>query len=262
MPYAEMNGLRLYYEEEGTGPPLVLLNAVTGTVDEPHWGGGWATLRPFLAQRHHVVHVEGRGHGRTDNPGGADAYTLATLAADIRALIEHLDLAPAHVAGFSHGASVGRELAFAHPAAVPSVVGIGASYTNDDKTEAGYRLLDPDRIEREDRAWAADLAQRLDPGHAPGHWRDLLRWAIASETAARSYALDDLARIGVPTLWIAGENEFWFELDQLVAMKRHIPGAELLIVNHAGHAPQRTHPHLVGPAIVDFLSRQDERQRP
>ena len=83
MPYADANGLRLYYEEEGSGPPLVLLNGALATLDEPS-RGGWATLRPFLTQRYRVVHVEGRGHGRTDNPGGPDAYTLATLAADTR----------------------------------------------------------------------------------------------------------------------------------------------------------------------------------
>jgi pimeloyl-ACP methyl ester carboxylesterase len=45
---------------------------------------------------------------------------------------------------------------------------------------------------------------------------------------------------------IAQDDE-WFELEQPVAMKRHIPGAELLIFNHAGHAAQQTHPHLVDP---------------
>ena len=87
MPYAAVNGLRLYYEEEGTGPPLVLLNAATLTIDGPG-RGGWATLRPYLAERYRVVHVEQRGHGRTDNPGGGAAYTRATLAADVAALIE------------------------------------------------------------------------------------------------------------------------------------------------------------------------------
>ena len=114
MPYAAVNGLRLYYEEEGSGPPLVLLNGAYGTLDG-EVRGGWGTLRPFLAPRFRVVHVEARGHGRTDNPGGADAYTLPTLAADVAALIEQLGLAPAHVAGFSHGALVGLELAVAHP---------------------------------------------------------------------------------------------------------------------------------------------------
>ena len=80
-------------------------------------------------------------------------------------------------------------------------------------------------------------------------------------TAPRSYTAADLERIAVPTLWIAGENDPWFELDQHLTLKRHIPGAELLLVNHAGHLVQLTHPHLVGPAIVDFLTRSDERRR-
>ena len=102
---------------------------------------------------------------------------------------------------------------------------------------------------------AADLARRHDPHHTPGYWRDLLRWVIAANTAAPAYAVEDLHRIRVPTLWIAGDNDPWFELDQPLAMKRHIPGAELLIVNHAGHFPQMSHPHLVGPTILDFLTR-------
>ena len=260
MPYASVNGLRLYYEEQGSGPPLVLLNAATGTVDEPVFGGGWATLRPFLAQRFRVVHVEGRGCGRTDNPGGAAAYTYATLAADAAALIQHLGVAPAHVAGISEGGNVGLELAVTSPTAVRSVVGIGVNYTNDAKTVAALAGLDPEHLEQQAPAMAAALARRHDPHHAPGYWRDLLRWIIAANTAAPAYAVEDLRRIPVPTLWIAGENVPWFELEQPLALKRHVPGAELLLVNHAGHFVQMSHPHLVGPAIADFLTRADARR--
>jgi pimeloyl-ACP methyl ester carboxylesterase len=259
MPYAEANGLRQYYEEEGAGPALVLLNGAFGTLDATH-RGGWGALRPFLAQRFRVVQVEARAHGRTDNPGGPDAYTLPTLAADIAALIEQLGLAPAHVAGFSLGGVVGLELAFAHPRVVRAVVGVGACYTNDAKTLAGCQRFDPDRVEREDPALAAEYARRHDPYHGPGHWRDLLRWTISPSATDPSYTAEDLGRIAVPALWIAGEDDPFFELDQLLTMKRSIPGAEILIVNHAGHGPQITHPHLVGPAIVDFLSRSDARR--
>jgi pimeloyl-ACP methyl ester carboxylesterase len=255
MPYASVNGLRLYYEEQGSGPPLVLLNGATGTVDEPVYGGGWATLRPFLAQRFRVVHVEGRGCGRTDNPGGPDAYTYATLAADAAALIQQLGVAPAHVAGFSEGGIVALGLAVTNSPAVRSVVGIGVNYTNDAKTAAGLAGLEPGHVEQQAPAFAAALARRHDPHHAPGYWRDLLRWVIAANTAAPAYAVEDLRRIRVPTLWIAGDDDPWFELDQPLAMKRHIAGAELLLVNHAGHQPHLTHPHLVGPAIADFLAR-------
>jgi pimeloyl-ACP methyl ester carboxylesterase len=259
MPYAVANGLQQYYEEEGSGPPLVLLNGGFGTVDatiNSHWA-----LRPFLAQRFHIVHVEARAHGRTDNPDEPDSYTLPTLAADIAALIEQLGLAPAHVAGFSLGGIVGLELALAHPRMVRSVVGLGTNYTPDAKTRAGLQRFDPDRLEREEPAWAAEYARRHDPHHGLGHWRDLLGWVRAVAAAPRSYTAEDLGRITVPTLWIAGENDFAFELDQLLTMKRRIPGAEILIVNHADHPVQITHPHLVGPAIVDFLARSDEGRR-
>jgi hypothetical protein len=88
-------------------------------------------------------------------------------------------------------------------------------------------------------------------------FRDMLRWSGALAAAPRSYTAEDLGRIAVPTLWIAGEDEQFSELDQLLTMKRRIPGAELLIVNRAEHLVLLTHPHLVGLAIVDFLARQD-----
>lgn len=255
MPYAEANGLRQYYEEEGAGPALVLLNGAFGTLDDA-FRGGWGSLRPFLAQRFRVVHVEARAHGRTDHPGWPGSYTLPTLAADIAALVERLGLAPAHVAGFSLGGHVGLELALAHPGVVRSVVGVGAFYTLDAKALAFFQGFDPDRVEREDPAWAADLARRHDPHHGPGHWRDLVRRTWYPSATDPSYTAEDLRRIAVPMLQIAGEDDPFFELDQLLTMKRLVPGAEILIVNHAGHGPQTSHPHLVGPVMVDFFSRK------
>ena len=161
------------------------------------------------------------------------------------------------VAGFSLGALVGLELAVAHPGAVRSVVGIGAHSTPDAKTRAALQGLDPERLARADPDWAADLARHHDSHHAPGHWRDLLRGIAAAVAAARSYTAEDLGRIAAPTLWIAGENDTWCELDQPLTMKRRIPGAELLLVNHAEHDVQMTHPHLIGPVLMDFLSRHD-----
>jgi pimeloyl-ACP methyl ester carboxylesterase len=256
MTYASVNGLRLYYEEEGTGPPLVLLSGATMALDSA-MRGGWASLRPFLAQRFHVVQFDQRGHGRTDNSGGGDAYTLATLAADAAALIEQLGLAPVHVAGWSEGGIVGLGLALDHPSVLRSFIGIGTNYTNDARTVAELATLDADGFERDRPAVATALAQRHDPHHEPGYWKELLRWIVASETDVPAYTAADLARITKPTLWIAGEDDPWFELSQPMAMKRHIPRAELLIVNCAGHAVQQTHPHLVGPVMMDFLTRHN-----
>jgi pimeloyl-ACP methyl ester carboxylesterase len=143
------------------------------------------------------------------------------------------------------GGVIRERVELAHAPAVRSVVGIGAWYTPDAKTRAGLQGLDLARLEREPPARAAFLARQHDAHQTPGYWRDLLGWVTTGLAEARPAA--DLQRIAVPTLWIVGENDAWFELDQLLAMKRHLPGAELLLVNHAEHSVQMSHPHLVGP---------------
>jgi pimeloyl-ACP methyl ester carboxylesterase len=259
MPYGDVNGLHLYSEEQGSGPPLVPLNGASGAPDgEPR--GGWGTPRRPLAQRFRVVQVEHRGHGRTGNPGGADAHTPPPPAAGTAAPVAHPGSAPAHVAGFSLGGLVGLELALARPGVVRSVVGVGAGYTPAAETLATRRGSDPERTERNDPTRAADPAARHDPHHGPGGWRVVVRRDRAARAAARGYAADDRGRIAAPTLWIAGEHDPFFELDRLLTMKRRIPGAELLLVDHAGPFVQLTHPHPVGPAAVDFLIRSDERR--
>jgi hypothetical protein len=91
MPYAEVNDVRLYYEDEGQGEPLLLLHGALGAVD-PAVSSSWAVLRPALAERYRTVSLEHRGHGRSDNPAGLLAY--AQLADDVAASITRLDLAP------------------------------------------------------------------------------------------------------------------------------------------------------------------------
>ncbi len=54
---------------------------------------------------------------------------------------------------------------------------------------------------------------------------------------------------------MAGENDKWANLDQMVAMRRIIPHSEMVIINNAGHLIQHTHPQIVGPVILDFLAR-------
>ncbi len=71
----------------------------------------------------------------------------------------------------------------------------------------------------------------------------------------------DLRRIPIPTLLISGETDVFNGLEQALAMRRSIPNAELLILNHAGldgmdnHRVQATRPEVVGPVILDFLGR-------
>ena len=72
VPYAEVNDIRLYYEEVGQGEPLLPLHGATGAIGFD--AVGWGALLPALAARYRAFLIEHRAHGRTDNPAGRLAY--------------------------------------------------------------------------------------------------------------------------------------------------------------------------------------------
>jgi pimeloyl-ACP methyl ester carboxylesterase len=116
-------------------------------------------------------------------------------------------------------------------------------------------FVDLETIEREQPGFAAKLARLHDRNKKPGYWRDLVRQLAANLAVNPAYTEDDLKRIPVPTLLMAGEDDLWGNLNQMTNMKRNIPNSELLIINHAPHEIQHTHPSIVGPVVMEFLER-------
>jgi pimeloyl-ACP methyl ester carboxylesterase len=265
MPYAEVNDIRLYYEEQGQGEPLLLLHGALGAVD-PAVTSGWSALLPSLAAHYRTFSLEHRGHGRTDNPTGKLSY--ARITDDVAAFIQRLELAPIHLAGFSDGATVGLALGMHRPALLRSLVCVGANYRIDDQLLQGMEFFDPQLLERDHPEFAAELARRHDPHHHPGYWRELVRQVRANVEAELTWTEDDLRRIPVPTLLIMGEADFALSLEQMLEMRRSIPTSEMLILNYAGmdgldnHRVQFTRADVVGPVILDFLARHAKTTTP
>ena len=253
MPSVHLNDLTMYYEELGSpeAQALILLHGAGGTTDDPI--GGWAGLAPSFAAHYHVLLVEHRGHGRTDNPAGF--MTFEQIGDDIAELVAQLGLAPAHIAGISDGGVVALDCALRRPELVRSVTALGANYCVHDGIRAVASSLDPDALEEQHPDAAVEFARRHDQGKEPGYWKHLLRQIIANNTANPSWAEEDLRRIGRPTLLIAGENDPFATAEQMGVMKREIPGAEWLVLNHAGHPVHFELPDIVGPRILDFLGR-------
>ncbi|MFI6152921.1 alpha/beta fold hydrolase [Kitasatospora sp. NPDC051170] len=114
MGYAKINGLSLYYEEHGSGEPLLLLHGGFGS------GEMFTPLLPALAAGRRVVLVDLQGHGRTadiDRP-----LRVEQLADDVAALIEYLDLPRVDLMGYSFGAAVALRTAIQHPGSVRRLV--------------------------------------------------------------------------------------------------------------------------------------------
>lgn len=258
MPYAEVNDIRLYYEERGDGEPLLLLHGALGSLD-PAVTSGWSPLLPAFSARYRTFSLEHRGHGRTNNPVGRLSY--ARIADDIAVFIKELNLAPAHLAGFSDGATFGLVLGMTRPELLRSLVCVGANYCIDDHLRQGMALFDAEMLARESPEFAAELARRHDPYSYPGYWRDLVRQVKENVETEMTWTEDDLRRIPVPTLLVMGEADFALSLEQMLSMRRSIPNSEMLILNHAemdgldNHRVQFTRADVVGPVMLDFLQR-------
>ena len=108
MPTATVNGVRLSYTIIGDeGPPLVLVHGSWAD------GGDWELVVPALAEHFRVLTYDRRGHSQSERPPGQGS--LDEDAADLAALIEQLELAPAHVVGHSSGGSIVLRLAARRP---------------------------------------------------------------------------------------------------------------------------------------------------
>src|SRR3982074_3183473 len=121
--YAEVNGIKLYYETHGSGRPLILLHGGLGS------GEMFGPNLPLLAERHQVIVPDLQGHGRTadiDRP-----IDIRLMAGDIAALIDHLGLATPDVVGYSLGGGVAFQTAAQYPAKVRRLVMASANTRSD-----------------------------------------------------------------------------------------------------------------------------------
>jgi 3-oxoadipate enol-lactonase len=117
MPELATDGVTAYFEETGSGPPLVLVHGLGAST------ALWSKVAPSLAEEFRVVAYDLRGSGRTSVTGAA---TLSELVGDLHGMIARLGLGPSLVMGHSVGGSIALAHAAAHPEQVRAVVGVGA----------------------------------------------------------------------------------------------------------------------------------------
>ncbi|KAA0992821.1 alpha/beta fold hydrolase [Dyadobacter aurulentus] len=121
--YAEVNGMRMYYEIHGKGEPIVLLHGAYMSMEGP-----MKKVAEKLSPNRKVILAELQGHGRTGDIGRAITYE--SLGDDIAALMRHLKIDSADVMGYSMGAGAALQLAVRHPGLVKKAVLISGSYSD------------------------------------------------------------------------------------------------------------------------------------
>ncbi len=247
MPLLPANGIEIHYTVEGAGPPLILLHGASSSARED-----WSAQLPMLRQTHTCYLVDARGHAGT-RWDVADGWGRDLLVDDLGAFADGLGLASFHVAGFSMGAMTALTFASRYPERVRSALIIAIDTEREPRSRVAKRLMDPERIERDDPAWAATLERRHAPVQGPGAWRHLLRAIADGVPREEPLTRADLRRIRLPVLYVVGDRDIFVPLEHAVAIVRALPDARLLVLPGAGHVPQVEQAGVVNPAIAAFL---------
>ena len=122
--YADVNGLKMYYEVYGKGKPIVLLHGSFMSIPL-----NWSQIIPLLAEDRKVIVAEMQGHGRTRDITRALSYE--GMADDVSGLLKHLKVDSADILGYSMGGGVAFQLAVRHPEQVRRLIVLSGSYTHD-----------------------------------------------------------------------------------------------------------------------------------
>lgn len=284
------DGTRIFYEQTGDGPAVVLCDGVACD------GFIWKYLRPALAARHRVIHWHYRGHGRSGAPVDPMRVEIADHAADLHAVLAHAGVERAALFGHSMGTQVCLEAYRQRREAVSALVLVCGSYGRITRSFHGTDAL---------AQWlpaAIDFLER-HPGLARALWSrgpasvsiwfarrlgevDALRASTEDLTlyfehmalldplmffrmiraAGRHSAEKLLPSIDVPALVVAAELDSFTPARNAEQMARQIPGAELLMVRGGTHSAPIEQPEAINGRVMQFLEERvdgrDDRTRP
>ena len=222
---------------------------------------GWRRNIPHLATRHRVIAYDFRGNGRSDAPD--QRLTMSTFVDDTVAVLDEVGVERAHVYGQSFGGMVGMEMAITQPGRVRSLVlaathagpARAAQVRDDAKVPKNKPYLalyspsfardHPDHV-AEDILVGSQNPQQPQAGRR--QWEAMQEWD----------AWDRLERIRVPTLILHGSDDLMVPVENARRLAQAIPGAELVVLEGAGHVYHSEQPERADDVVLDFLRRVEE----
>lgn len=252
--YAPINGLNLYYEIHGTGEPLVLLHGAYMHTDSMQ------PLLSDLARTRQVITLDFQAHGRTadiDRP-----IRMETLADDVAALFQHLNLSQADVFGYSLGAGVAVQLTVRHPELVRKLVAASVSYTTAGmyaEMMAGMDTITPEMFEG--TPWKAEY-DKVSPN--PAAFPTLVAKLKDLDTTIYDWTAESIQSIKAPTFLIIGDSDI-IKPEHIVEMFRllgggvpgdlaGLPNSRLAILPGTTHVTVMDRSAWLVPMVEEFLN--------
>lgn len=256
---ATIHNTTISYESQGEGPPLVLVHGLGGTANV------WHAQRVTLSKYFRVVALDLTGSGRSDK--SKRTYSIETWVEEIAALMDHLNLPPAVVAGHSMGTVIVQKLAATHPQKTKAIVLAGALVELGPPGKEAFSKR-ADSVEKDGMAGVADtvLGGALSAGTRErnlaltGMVREMLLandpacYAGHCRALVAGSAKADQPQIACPTLLVVGDQDPVTPL----ALQKTIAGAiaksQIRIVPNTAHLTMLESPEAFNAIVLEFLA--------
>jgi len=250
---AERNGVRIAYEVEGSGPPLLLIQGL----GYARWG--WEPVVPLLARSFEVILFDNRGIGDSDCPPGP--YTTAAMADDALQVLDETGVERAHVLGTSLGGMIAQELALAAPNRVDRLVlacttpGGARAHPMPSATvdlmlrRATLREYTENALEP---AVRPDLVDRI-VAHREAEAQGYEAWAAQAAAGAGFDAYDRLGAVSAPTLVLHGDGDTVVDPRNADLLAELLPNARLSTYEGLGHLFFWNEPERFAREVTEFL---------
>jgi len=248
--------VKLFFEEQGSGQPLVLLHGypLDHTI--------WAPLLPFLQDKTRVILPDLRGHGRSPAPSGT--YPMSLLAADVAALLDKLHLEKVVLAGHSMGGYAALAFAQAFPQRLSALALIASTPFADPPERRQDRLDQAEKVKREGTiAVAEGLAPTLT--HHPEFHEALRQLMLRTPPegvigsllgmAERPDRTGILENLELPTLILEGEMDARIPFERIQAVAARLRHGRLVIVPGAAHLPMLESPEITARALLELFQQ-------
>jgi 3-oxoadipate enol-lactonase len=264
MPFVENQGAKIYWDEQGSGEPLLLIMGLS----YPSYM--WHRSRPVLAQTYRTIALDNRGVGQSDVPPGV--YSIALMASDAAAVLDAAKVQSAHVFGVSMGGMIAQEFALQYPKRVRSLILGCTAAGGPHAVQAERKVLEilmrqgvtPEEAKEAIIPFIYDSGtphERIDEDMAIRmKWYPTAQGYTSQLQAIMGWeAYSRIVQITAPTMVIHGETDMLIPPANGRLISERIPHAKLVLIPCAGHIFETDQPAVAKHAILGFLATQRGR---
>src|ERR1043166_4356934 len=234
------DGVKLYYEETGSGIPIVFVHEFAGDYR------AWEPQVRYFSRRYRCITYNARGYPPSDVPKEANRYSQDRARDDIRAVLDALKIDKAHIVGLSMGGFATLHFGFTYQDRARSLVIAGCGYGAARDKREQFKNKDP-------RGWKEFLDQLKE--HSTEGATGTLRGVQARRPSLYDLA-DKMKTITAPALVMTGDED-WPCLEPGILMKQMIPTAALVVMPNAGHGINTEDPGAFNAHLADFFHTVD-----